>query len=65
MKERWVEHFSNLLSQPSDVNFRITDYIEIGTMIGSMGNPIEMQELDKDFTNTKLGKGPGRTTSIP
>ena len=65
IKDRWVEHFSHLLNQPSDVNFSITDYIEQHTIIGSMDSPIEMQELDKALSNTKLGKSPGPDGIIP
>ncbi len=64
IKDRWVEHFSDLLNQPSDVNFSITDYIEQHTIIGSMDIPIEMEELDKALTNTKLGKAQVLTESF-
>ena len=60
-----VEHFSDLLNQPSDVNLGIADYIEQHTIIESMGNAIEMHELDKALTNTKLGKSPGPDGIIP
>ena len=53
IKDGWVEHFSDLLNQPSNVDFSITDYIEQHTIIGSMDSPIEMQELDKALTNNK------------
>ena len=58
IKDRWVEHFSDLLNQPSDVNFS-------NTIIGSMDSPIEMQKLDKALSNTKLGKSPGSDGIIP
>ena len=65
VKDRWLEHFSGLLNQPSDVNFSLTDYIEQHTIIGSMNSPIEQQELDKALTNTKLGKIPGPDGILP
>ena len=59
IKDRWVEHFSDLLNLPSDVDFTVMDELDQLPMTQSMDRRIEDQELDQAISNTKLGKSPG------
>ena len=59
IKDRWVEHFSDLLNQPTDADLTITDGINQLPVIESMSRPIEEQELDQALRNTRIRKSPG------
>ena len=52
IKERWVEHFCDLLNQPTDADLTIADGIDQLPVIESMSCPIEEQELDEALRNT-------------
>ena len=56
IQDRWVEHFSELLNQPTDVNMNILDDIEQQTIIDSLNDPITEEELVTALKITKLGK---------
>ena len=65
IKDRWVEHFRDLLNQPTDADLTIADGIDQLTVIESMSRPIEEQELDQALRNTQLGKSPGPDGILP
>ena len=65
IKDRWVEHFSDLLNQPTDADLTIADGIDQLPVIESMSRPIEEQELDQALRNTRLGKSPGPDGILP
>lgn len=65
IKDRWVEHFNDLLNQPSDVDLSIVDNIDQLPVIESTSRPIEEQELDQALSNTRLGKSPGPGGILP
>lgn len=65
IKDRWVEHFSDLLNLPSDVHFTVVNEFNQLPMIKSMDRPIEDQELDLAISNTKLGKSLGSDGILP
>ena len=65
IKDRWVEHFRDLLNQPNDADLTIADGIDQLTVIESMSRPIEEQELDQALRNTQLGKSPGPDGILP
>ena len=52
IKDRWVEHFCDLLNQPTDADLTIADGIDQLPVIESMSCPIEEQELDEALRNT-------------
>ena len=64
IQDRWVEHFSELLNQPTDVNMNILDDIEQQLIIDSLNDPTE-EELVTALKNTKLGKSPGPDGVLP
>ena len=55
IKKRWVEHFSDLLNQPSNVDLSIADEIDQLPVNESLNRPIEQQKLEQALKNTKLG----------
>ena len=65
IKDRWVEHFNDLLNQPTDVDLSIVDNIDQLPVIESTSHPIEEQELDQALSNTRLGKSPGPGGILP
>ena len=65
IKDRWVEHFSDLLNQPTDADLTIADGIDQLPVIESMSRPIEEQELDQALRNTRLGKSSGPDGILP
>lgn len=65
IKERWVEHFSELLNQPTDVDESLIDNIEQLPIEESLDLPITEDELDTALKNTKLGKSPGPDGVLP
>ena len=65
IKDRWVEHFSNLLNQPSEADMSILEEIHQHPIDRSLDEPITEAELDKALKNTKLGKSPGPDGILP
>ena len=57
-KDRWVEHFSELLNHHREVDMSIVEDIEQHPIKDSLDDPITESELDKALKNTKLGKSP-------
>ena len=56
IKERWVEHFSELLNHRTEVDLSIVEDIEQNPINDSLDDPITESELDQALKNTKLGK---------
>ena len=52
IKGQIVEHFSDLLNQPTNADSTIADGIDQLSVIESMRRPIEEQELDQALRNT-------------
>ena len=65
IKDRWVEHFTELLNQPSEVDESILEDIEQLPIDESLGAPITEAELDKSLNNTKTGKSAGPDGVLP
>ena len=65
IQDRWVEHFSELLYQPTDVDMNILDDIGQQPIIDSLNDPITEEELLTALKNTKLGKSPGPDGVLP
>ena len=65
IKDHWVEHFSALLNQPSQVDMTILDDIDQHAIDYSLDESITEAELDKALKNTKLGKSPGPDGVLP
>ena len=65
VKDRWVEHFRDLLNQPTDADLTIAGGIDQLTVFESMSRSIEEQELDQALRNTQLGKSPGPDGILP
>ena len=64
-KKRWVEHFKNLLNQPSHYHQDIVNDIAQLPTVDNLDSPIMMDELDTALNNTKLGKSPGPNEILP
>ena len=65
IKSRWIEHFSELLNQPTDVDESILGEDEQLPIDESLDSPITEAELDKAINNTKLRKSPGPDGVLP
>ena len=65
IKDRWVEHFSEPLNQPTNVDASLINDIKQFTIDGTLDLPITEEELDTALKNTKLGKGPGPDGVLP
>jgi len=65
IKDRWVEHFSDLLNQPTDIDFNNVDDSDQLPVIESMDHPIDAEELDQALNNTRLRKSPGSDGILP
>ena len=65
IRDRWVEHFSELLNQPSEVDETILQEIEQFPIDESLDAPITEAELDTALKNTKPGKSPGPDGVLP
>ena len=65
IKDRWIEHFSELLNQPTDVDQSLLHDIEQLPIDESLDLPITEEELDTALKNTKLGKSPGPDGILP
>ena len=64
IKERWVEHFEELLNQPTDVDWSILDKLEQRPII-IIDEPIKQGEVTTAIKNTKLKKSPGPDCILP
>ena len=56
IKDSWVEHFSELLNQPTNVDASLIDNIEQLQIDDSLDLAITEEELDTALKSTKLGK---------
>ncbi|XP_065062396.1 uncharacterized protein LOC135689175 [Rhopilema esculentum] len=65
IKKRWVEHFDELLNQPTDVDDSLIDEIEQLPIDNSLDLPLTEEELDTALKNTKLVKSPGPDGVLP
>ena len=65
IKDRWVEHFDELLNQPTNVDWEILNEIDQLPTIDEFDNPVTMEELETALKNTKLRKSPGPDGIIP
>ena len=59
IKHRWVEHFEELLHQPTDVDWSLLDELEQCPIIEEFDEPIKLEEVTTAIKNTKLKKSPG------
>ena len=65
VKDRWVEHFSELFNQPTDVDASLIDNIEQLQIDDSLDLAITEEELDTALKSAKLGKSPGPDGVLP
>ena len=65
IKERWVEHYEDLLNQPTDVDWGIPDKPEQCPIIKEFDETIKMEEVRTAIKNTKLRKSPGPDGILP
>ena len=65
IKDRWVEHFSELLNEPTNVDASLIDNIEQLQIDDSLDLAITEEELDTALKSTKLGKSPGLDGVLP
>ena len=56
IRERWVEHFSDLLNINSETDESVLDELEQLPVKEELDHPITESELEKALNNTKLGK---------
>ena len=59
IKDRWVEHFSELINHHAEVDLSIVEDVEQHPINDSLDDPITESEQDQAFKNTKLGKNSG------
>ena len=65
IKERWVEHLSDLLNINSETDESVLDELEQLPVKEELDHPITESELEKALNNTKLGKSPGPDGILP
>ena len=65
IKERWVEHFSDLLNINSETDESVLDELDQLPVKEELDHPITESELEKALNNTKLGKNPGPDGILP
>ena len=65
IKERWIEHFSELLNLRSDIDQNVLNEIQQVPINNSLDSPITREEVDKALKNTKLRKSPGPDGILP
>ena len=65
IKERWVEHFSDLLDINSETDESVLDELDQLPVKEELDRPITESELEKALNNTKLGKSPGPDGILP
>jgi len=57
IKKRWVEHFNELLNQPTNDDWDILGETKIHLTLKELDAPITMAEVGTAFNGTKLRKG--------
>ncbi|XP_047490690.1 uncharacterized protein LOC125040189 [Penaeus chinensis] len=60
IRERWKEHFSQLLNRPSSVDQSVLDQIPQRPVIEEFDNVPSMEEVQKAIRQMSSGKAPGR-----
>ena len=65
LRKDWVEHFEELLNQPTDVDWSILDELEQRPIIEEFDEPIKLEEVTTTIKNTKLKKSPGPDDILP
>lgn len=65
IKDRWVEHFRDLLNQPTEVEPNILELVLQFPVDDSLDLPITAAEVDEAVKNTKTGKSPGPDGVLP
>ena len=63
IKERWVEHFSDLLNSETDES--VLDELDQLPVKEELDRPITESELERALNNTKLGKSPEPDGILP
>lgn len=63
IRDRWVEHFSELLNLPTDVEWDITDEIEEYPIMEEL-EPVAMTEVETAINNTRHKKSPGPDSTV-
>ena len=65
IKKRWVEHFNELLNQPTNADWDNLGEIKIHPTIEELDAAITMAEVETAINNTKLRKSPGPDGILP
>ena len=65
IKERWVEHFSELLNNETETDDSVLNEIDQRPIDNSLDDPITEEEVDNAIKRSKLGKSPGPDGIIP
>lgn len=65
IKDRWVEHFEELLNQPSNIDWSIIEEFEQRPIVEDLDNKISLEETNVAIKNTKLKKSSGPDGIIP
>ncbi|XP_068752697.1 uncharacterized protein [Montipora capricornis] len=65
IKKRWVEHFNELLNQPTNADWDILGEIKIHPTLEELDAPITMAEVETAINNTKFRKSPGPGGILP
>ena len=65
IKNRWVEHFSDLLNIETEADQDVLDDLEQMPVNESLDEPFNEEELDKAIKNMKSGKSPGPDGIVP
>ena len=60
IRERWKEHFSQLLNRPSSVEPIVLDHIPQRALIEDIDDPPSLDEVRKAIKQMSNGKAPGR-----
>ena len=60
IRERWKEHFSQLLNRPSSVDHTVLDHIPQRPVLEELDNTPSMEEIQKAIRQMSSGKAPGR-----
>ena len=64
IRERWKEHFSQLLNRPSSVDPTVLDPISQRALIEDRDDPPSLDEVRKAIKHMSNGKAPGRDAEI-
>lgn len=65
IKDRWVEHFSDLLNITTETDESVLDELDQLPVKEELDHPITERELDMALKRTKLGKSPGPDGILP